>query len=81
MKLDEHGHAEATVPLNDSLTSFRIVAVADGAMDLFGTGSASVQSTQDLMLFLACHLWCASRTSSMQALQCATRATAPLMQW
>ena len=51
VKLDEHGHAEATVPLNDSLTSFRIVAVADGAMDLFGTGSASIQSTQDLMLF------------------------------
>ncbi len=51
VKLDEHGHAEATVPLNDSLTSFRIVAVATGDMDLFGTGAASVQSTQDLMLF------------------------------
>jgi uncharacterized protein YfaS (alpha-2-macroglobulin family) len=51
VKLDEHGHAEATVPLNDSLTSFRIVAVATGAMDMFGTGSASIQSTQDLMLF------------------------------
>ena len=51
VKLDDHGHAEATIPLNDSLTSFRIVAIADGDMDLFGTGSASVQSTQDLMLF------------------------------
>jgi len=51
VKLDEHGHAEATVPLNDSLTSFRIVAIANGDMDLFGTGSSSVQSSQDLMLF------------------------------
>ncbi|MDD5057799.1 MAG: MG2 domain-containing protein [Sideroxydans sp.] len=51
VKLDEHGHAEADIPLNDSLTSFRIVAVADGDMDLFGTGSASIQSSQDLMLF------------------------------
>lgn len=51
VKLDAQGHAEATVPLNDSLTSFRIVAIATGSMDLFGTGSASVQSTQDLMLF------------------------------
>ena len=51
IKLDEHGHAEASVPLNDSLTSFRIVAIADGDMDMFGTGSASIRSTQDLMLF------------------------------
>jgi uncharacterized protein YfaS (alpha-2-macroglobulin family) len=51
VKLDAQGHAEATVPLNDSLTSFRIVAIASGDMDMFGTGSTSVQSTQDLMLF------------------------------
>jgi len=51
VKLDDRGHAEVSVPLNDSLTSFRIVAIANGDMDLFGTGSASVQSTQDLMLF------------------------------
>jgi uncharacterized protein YfaS (alpha-2-macroglobulin family) len=51
VKLDENGHAEVLVPLNDSLTSFRIVAIANGDMDLFGTGSASIQSTQDLMLF------------------------------
>jgi len=51
VKLDEKGHAEEEVTLNDSLTSFRIVAVADADMDLFGTGSTSIQSTQDLMLF------------------------------
>ncbi|MDO8926116.1 MAG: MG2 domain-containing protein [Sideroxyarcus sp.] len=51
VKLDSNGHAEAIVPLNDSLTSFRIVAIANGDLDLFGTGSTSVASTQDLMLF------------------------------
>jgi uncharacterized protein YfaS (alpha-2-macroglobulin family) len=51
VKLDANGHAEALVPLNDSLTSFRIVAIATGDIDLFGTGSTAVASTQDLMLF------------------------------
>lgn len=51
VKLDEQGRAEATIPLNDSLTSFRIVAIASGAMDMFGTGSAAIRATQDLMLF------------------------------
>lgn len=50
VRLDANGHAEVEVPLNDSLTSFRIVAVANG-MDQFGTGAASINSTQDLMLF------------------------------
>lgn len=50
IKLDADGHAEAVIPLNDSLTSFRIVAVANGDLNLFGTGSASVRATQDLML-------------------------------
>lgn len=48
--LDAQGNAEVTVPLNDSLTSFRLVAVAQGGADLFGTGSANVESTQDLIL-------------------------------
>ncbi len=38
------------VPLNDSITSFRIVAIATGGTGLFGTGSTSIQSTQDLMV-------------------------------
>ncbi|MCJ7546904.1 MAG: alpha-2-macroglobulin, partial [Deltaproteobacteria bacterium] len=48
--LDANGEAGIEVPLNDSLTSFRIVAVAQGGAGLFGTGSASIQSTQDLMI-------------------------------
>ncbi|OGP82309.1 MAG: alpha-2-macroglobulin [Deltaproteobacteria bacterium RBG_16_54_11] len=48
--LDANGEAGIEVPLNDSLTSFRIVAVAQGGAGLFGTGSASIQTTQDLMV-------------------------------
>lgn len=50
VKLDDQGHGEAVVPLNDSLTSFRVVAVANGGTGLFGSGAASLRSTQDLML-------------------------------
>ncbi len=52
--LDANGQARVSVPLNDALTSFRIVAVADAVKDknagLFGTGSARIQSTQDLQI-------------------------------
>lgn len=48
--LNAKGEAEIEVPLNDSLTSFRIVAVATGGAQLFGTGHASIRTSQDLML-------------------------------
>ncbi|HEX4049430.1 MAG TPA: MG2 domain-containing protein [Steroidobacteraceae bacterium] len=48
--LNEHGNASVSIPLNDSLSSFRIVAVAHGGIQLFGTGDATVTTTQDLML-------------------------------
>jgi len=52
--LDAKGEAVVSVPLNDSLTSFRIVAVADvvqGAQAaLFGTGQATIAATQDLQV-------------------------------
>jgi uncharacterized protein YfaS (alpha-2-macroglobulin family) len=48
--LDSNGDATVEVPLNDSLTSFRIVAIADSGPDQFGTGFANIRSTQDLML-------------------------------
>ena len=50
VKLDERGEARIEVPLNDSLTSFRIVAIADADAGLFGTGAASIRTTQDVML-------------------------------
>jgi hypothetical protein len=49
--LDAKGEASVDVPLNDSLTSFRIVAVATGGADYFGTGSTTIRSSQDLMIF------------------------------
>ena len=54
VKLNDKGEATVDIPLNDSLTSFRIVAVAAGTQGrfrgLFGTGQTSIRTTQDLML-------------------------------
>ena len=44
------GTAVVDIPLNDLLTSFRIVAVALAGEDLFGTGEATIRTTQDLVL-------------------------------
>jgi hypothetical protein len=38
------------VPLNDALTTFKIVAVADASVGLFGTGQTSIRATQDLQI-------------------------------
>jgi hypothetical protein len=48
--LDEKGLATVDVPLNDSITSFRIVAIATAGLDRFGTGSTTIRSTRDLIL-------------------------------
>jgi len=48
--LDDDGRASVEIPLNDSLTSFRVVAIASSGAGLFGTGAASIRATQDLML-------------------------------
>ena len=48
--LDANGEALIEVPLNDSLTSFRLVAVADAGVQQFGTGSTSIRVTQDLQV-------------------------------
>ncbi|MEI8400871.1 MAG: MG2 domain-containing protein [Alcaligenaceae bacterium] len=48
--LDEKGQAQVTVPLNDALTTFEIVAIADLSTGLFGTGKTTIQSTQDLQI-------------------------------
>lgn len=50
VKLDARGRAQIKVPLNDSLTRFRIVAVANAGDRYFGDGAASVQTRQDVML-------------------------------
>ena len=48
--LDANGEAVVEVPLNDSLTSFKLVAVADAGTQQFGTGSTSIRVTQDLQV-------------------------------
>ena len=50
VKLDANGQAKLSVPLNDALTRFKIVAIADSGLDRFGTGETSIRSTQDLQI-------------------------------
>ncbi len=48
--LDADGEAAIEFALNDSLTSFRIAAIATGGVERFGTGFAKLRTTQDLMV-------------------------------
>ncbi len=48
--LDANGEAQVTVPLNDALSTFRIVAVADMGVALFGTGETRIRTAQDLQI-------------------------------
>ncbi|MDI1237725.1 MAG: MG2 domain-containing protein [Polaromonas sp.] len=50
LQLDANGQAVVAVPLNDALTTFRIVAVADSGTGLFGTGQTAIKATQDLQI-------------------------------
>jgi len=50
VKVDSAGRARIEVPLNDSLTSFRLVAVASAGDEYFGTGHATIRTTQELIL-------------------------------
>ncbi|KAF0219583.1 MAG: alpha-2-macroglobulin domain-containing protein [Geobacteraceae bacterium] len=50
VKLDAKGEATLEIPLNDSLTSFSVVAVASAGTGLFGTGRTTFRTTQDLMV-------------------------------
>lgn len=45
------GRARVEVPLNDSLTAFRIEAIAHAGAMRFGNGGAVIRTTQDVMLF------------------------------
>jgi uncharacterized protein YfaS (alpha-2-macroglobulin family) len=49
--LDEKGEAVVKLPLNDSLTKIRVVAVAQHGAGLFGTGSASLRTSKDVQIF------------------------------
>ncbi len=49
--LNAQGRARLAVPLSDSLSSFRLVAIATAGADRFGTGEAAVRTTQDLTVY------------------------------
>lgn len=50
VKLDAQGEAMVNVPLNDSLTAFKLVAVADVDTGLFGTGETEIAASQPLQM-------------------------------
>jgi alpha-2-macroglobulin len=49
--LDGQGKARLPVALSDSLSSFRLVAIANGGANLFGTGETKIRTAQDLSIF------------------------------
>ena len=50
VQTDAQGRAQLTVPVNDSLTRFRVVAIAAQGASQFGEGEASFSVTQPLQL-------------------------------
>lgn len=48
--LDANGSATVKVAMNDSLSEFKLVGVASAGIGLFGTGSTSVKTRQDLQI-------------------------------
>jgi uncharacterized protein YfaS (alpha-2-macroglobulin family) len=51
VKLNANGEATVDVPLNDSLTSFKAVAVVNAGSDRFGTGDSSIRTFQPVSIF------------------------------
>lgn len=49
--LDQQGRARIPVTLSDSLSSFKLVAIASSGADRFGTGETSIRTSQDLQIF------------------------------
>jgi uncharacterized protein YfaS (alpha-2-macroglobulin family) len=49
--LDAQGRARLAVPLADSLSSFRLVAIATAGANRFGTGDLAIRTTQDLTIY------------------------------
>lgn len=51
VQLDASGNATVSVPLNDSITSFKIVAIATAGVNLFGSGSTTIEASKDLIIY------------------------------
>lgn len=50
VKLDAQGRAKIEIPINDSLTRFKVVAIASAGADQFGVGESSFTATKDLQV-------------------------------
>ena len=50
VKVGADGTATVKLPINDSLTEFRLAGIASAGAGLFGTGSAAVRTRQDLQM-------------------------------
>ena len=50
VQLDANGQATVNVPLKDALSSFAVVAIGSYGQEVFGTGKASIRTTQDLQI-------------------------------
>jgi uncharacterized protein YfaS (alpha-2-macroglobulin family) len=50
-KLDKNGELKLDFVLNDSITSFRIVAVATGDAQMFGSGNTTIEVNKNLILY------------------------------
>jgi uncharacterized protein YfaS (alpha-2-macroglobulin family) len=51
LKVNQDGVVETKIQLNDSITSFRVVAIAHAGADLFGTGKTNIVTNKDLILY------------------------------
>ncbi|AXR68936.1 alpha-2-macroglobulin family protein [Leptospira mayottensis] len=51
LKPDGNGFLEVEIPLNDSLTSFKVVAIVHSGKDKFGSGSTQIQTTKDVLIY------------------------------
>ncbi|MBF0162441.1 MAG: alpha-2-macroglobulin [Magnetococcales bacterium] len=50
VKLNDKGEAQVPIPLQDALSSFRVVAVASAGESLFGSGFTSFRTAQELAI-------------------------------
>ncbi|NLY63777.1 MAG: alpha-2-macroglobulin, partial [Alcaligenaceae bacterium] len=48
--LDEQGQASVNIPLNDALSRFKVLAVADHGVQLFGNNATFITTTQELQM-------------------------------
>ena len=51
LKVNDKGEVETKIKLNDSISSFRIVAIAHAGANLFGTGKVNIVTNKDIILY------------------------------